>query len=61
MDIKAPIILQVSQGGSAFFAGKGHSNDNQQASITGSIAGAHHILLSQSHTVCAYKACLLGI
>jgi len=44
MDIKAPIILQVSQGGSAFFAGKGHSNDNQQASITGSIAAAHYVL-----------------
>ncbi|KAG2091646.1 uncharacterized protein F5147DRAFT_643089 [Suillus discolor] len=42
-DIKAPIILQVSQGGSAYFAGKGLSNDNQQASILGAIAAAHHI------------------
>ncbi|KAL4075546.1 hypothetical protein J3A83DRAFT_4221036 [Scleroderma citrinum] len=42
-DIKAPIILQVSQGGSAFFAGKGLADDRQQASITGSIAAAHHI------------------
>jgi fructose/tagatose bisphosphate aldolase len=42
-DIKAPIILQVSQGGSAYFAGKGLSNDKQQASITGAIAAAHHI------------------
>ncbi|KAL4075521.1 hypothetical protein J3A83DRAFT_4220728 [Scleroderma citrinum] len=42
-DIKAPIILQVSQGGSAFFAGKGIANDKQQASITGSIAAAYHI------------------
>jgi fructose-bisphosphate aldolase class II len=42
-DIKAPIILQVSQGGSAYFAGKGLANDKQQASITGAIAAAHHI------------------
>lgn len=42
-DIRAPIILQVSQGGSAYFAGKGLANDKQQASITGAIAAAHHI------------------
>ncbi|KAF7984383.1 hypothetical protein HWV62_15435 [Athelia sp. TMB] len=42
-DIKSPIILQVSQGGAAYFAGKGLANDKQQASITGAIAAAHHI------------------
>lgn len=42
-DIKSPIILQVSQGGSAYFAGKGLANDKQQASIAGAIAAAHHI------------------
>ncbi|KAI6122382.1 hypothetical protein EDD16DRAFT_783071 [Pisolithus croceorrhizus] len=42
-DIRAPIILQVSQGGSAFFAGKGLANDKQQASILGAVAAAHHI------------------
>lgn len=42
-DIKAPIIIQVSQGGSAYFAGKGLSNDHQKASILGAIAAAHHI------------------
>ncbi|TDL18595.1 hypothetical protein BD410DRAFT_793134 [Rickenella mellea] len=42
-DIKAPIILQVSQGGAAYFAGKGLANDKQQASITGAVAAAHHI------------------
>ncbi|KAN0107756.1 hypothetical protein V8E52_009845 [Russula decolorans] len=42
-DIKSPIILQVSQGGSAYFAGKGLANDKQQASITGAVAAAHHI------------------
>ena len=42
-DIKAPIILQASQGGSAYFAGKGLANDKQQASIIGAIAAAHHV------------------
>ncbi|EEP82552.1 fructose-bisphosphate aldolase, class II [Uncinocarpus reesii 1704] len=42
-DKKAPIILQMSQGGGAYFAGKGVSNSNQEASIAGSIAGAHYI------------------
>ncbi|KAJ3827246.1 hypothetical protein F5880DRAFT_1263341 [Lentinula raphanica] len=42
-DIKSPIILQVSQGGSAYFAGKGLANDKQQASIAGAKAAALHI------------------
>ncbi|KAM3460292.1 hypothetical protein MY5147_003143 [Beauveria neobassiana] len=42
-DAKSPIILQMSQGGAAFFAGKGVSNDGQSASVAGSIAGAHYI------------------
>jgi len=44
-DIKAPIIIQVSQGGSAYYAGKGLANDKQQASIAGAIAAAHHVRL----------------
>ena len=42
-DVKAPIIIQVSQGGSAYFAGKGLANDKQQASILGAVAAAHHV------------------
>jgi len=42
-DIKAPIIIQVSQGGSAYFAGKGLANDKQQASTLGAVAVAHHV------------------
>ncbi|UMY65920.1 MULTISPECIES: class II fructose-bisphosphate aldolase [unclassified Flavobacterium] len=41
--LKAPVIIQFSNGGSAFNAGKGLSNDNQRASIAGAIAGAKHI------------------
>lgn len=44
-DIKSPIIIQVSQGGAAYFAGKGLSNDKQQASIVGAISAAHHVRL----------------
>ncbi|KXL41533.1 hypothetical protein M433DRAFT_72805 [Acidomyces richmondensis BFW] len=39
----APIILQVSQGGAAYFCGKGIDNKNQEASIAGAIAAAHYI------------------
>ncbi|KAK6508402.1 Fructose-bisphosphate aldolase 1 [Arthrobotrys conoides] len=45
-DKKSPIILQTSQGGAAYFAGKGVSNSepvNQYASIQGAIAAAHYI------------------
>ncbi|KAG4104321.1 fructose-bisphosphate aldolase, class II [Neocallimastix lanati (nom. inval.)] len=42
-DIKAPIIIQFSNGGSAFYAGKGISNKNQEASILGAVAGALHV------------------
>ncbi|KAI1079709.1 fructose bisphosphate aldolase [Whalleya microplaca] len=42
-EAKSPIILQVSNGGAAFFAGKGISNEGQAASIAGSIAAAHYI------------------
>lgn len=45
-DIKSPIIIQCSQGGSAYYAGKGLPNGNQEASITGAIAAAKHV-----HTV----------
>lgn len=53
-DIKAPIIIQVSQGGSAYFAGKGLANGNQEASILGAIAAAHHVrTVAKAYGVCA--------
>ncbi|KAF6008700.1 Fructose-bisphosphate aldolase 1 [Brettanomyces bruxellensis] len=42
-DNNSPIILQTSNGGAAFFAGKGVSNENQAASIAGAVAAAHYI------------------
>ncbi|KAI9319283.1 fructose-bisphosphate aldolase [Dichotomocladium elegans] len=42
-DIKSPIIIQFSNGGAAFIAGKGVSNKNQEASIIGAVAGATYV------------------
>ena len=41
--LNSPVIIQFSNGGAGFNAGKGLSNDNQYAAISGSIAGAHHV------------------
>ena len=42
-DKNSPVILQTSQGGAAFFAGKGVDNKDQAASIAGAVAAAHYI------------------
>lgn len=42
-DMDKPIIVQFSNGGAAFYAGKALSNDGQRASIAGAIAGAQHV------------------
>ena len=42
-DLNAPVIVQLSNGGASFFAGKGLSNDGQQSAIAGGIAAAHHV------------------
>ncbi|MFW5684353.1 MAG: class II fructose-bisphosphate aldolase [Spirochaetota bacterium] len=39
----APIIIQFSNGGGHFNAGKFLDNTNERAAIAGSVAGAHHI------------------
>ncbi|WHF50697.1 class II fructose-bisphosphate aldolase [Chryseobacterium gotjawalense] len=41
--LNSPVIIQFSNGGAAFNAGKGLSNDGQKAAILGGIAGAKHI------------------
>jgi len=41
--LNSPVIIQFSNGGAGFNAGKGLGNDNQHAAISGSIAGAHHV------------------
>ncbi|MEN7546455.1 class II fructose-bisphosphate aldolase [Rapidithrix thailandica] len=44
-DLHAPVIVQFSNGGAQFFAGKGLSNENQQAAIAGAVSGARHVHL----------------
>lgn len=41
--VNSPVIIQFSNGGAQFFAGKGLPNENQEASIAGAISGAWHI------------------
>ena len=41
--LNSPVIIQFSNGGAAFNAGKGLSNDAQRSAILGGIAGARHI------------------
>ena len=41
--LNAPVIIQFSNGGAQFNAGKGLSNENEKAAILGAVAGAKHI------------------
>ncbi|TLP80948.1 class II fructose-bisphosphate aldolase [Maribacter sp. ACAM166] len=42
-NLNAPVIIQFSNGGAQFNAGKGLSNEGQKAAILGAVAGAKHI------------------
>ena len=41
--VNSPVMIQFSNGGGLFYAGKSLSNDNQAAAIQGSISGAMHV------------------
>jgi fructose-bisphosphate aldolase class II len=41
--VNSPVIIQFSNGGGIFYAGKSLSNTNQQAAIAGSVSGAMHV------------------
>lgn len=47
--VNSPVIIQFSNGGAQFIAGKGMPNDNLQGNISGGISGALHI-----HNVAKY-------
>ena len=53
--LKAPVIVQFSNGGSLFYAGKGLSNENEKATILGGISGAKHVHLMAE----AYEATVI--
>ena len=41
--MNAPVIIQFSNGGAEFYAGKGLVNDDFKASIAGAVSGARHV------------------
>ncbi len=41
--LNSPVIIQFSNGGAHYFAGKGLSNINEKAAIAGGISGAMHV------------------
>nr|WP_298794490.1 class II fructose-bisphosphate aldolase [uncultured Allomuricauda sp.] len=41
--LNSPVIVQFSNGGAQFNAGKGLSNENQRAAVQGAVAGAKHV------------------
>ncbi len=41
--VNSPVIIQLSNGGAAFFAGKGLKLDGQQAQVIGAISAAKHV------------------
>lgn len=47
--VNSPVIIQFSNGGAQFMAGKGMPNDQLQANISGAVSGALHI-----HNVAKY-------
>jgi len=42
-EINSPVIIQFSNGGGSFNAGKGLSNENEKAAVLGAAAGANHV------------------
>jgi fructose-bisphosphate aldolase class II len=43
--VNSPVIIQFSNGGGIFYAGKSLSNTDQKAAIIGSVSGAQHVHL----------------
>jgi fructose-bisphosphate aldolase class II len=42
-ELNSPVIIQFSNGGAVFNAGKGLSNEGQKAAILGAVSGAQHV------------------
>ena len=53
--LNAPVIIQFSNGGAQYFAGKGLKNDSERAAILGGVSGAKHI----HHLAEAYGATVI--
>ncbi|MBT5933886.1 class II fructose-bisphosphate aldolase [Sulfurimonas sp.] len=40
--VNSPVIIQFSNGGASYYAGKGLSNENEKSAIAGAVSGAIH-------------------
>lgn len=51
-DLNSPVIIQFSNGGAVFNAGKGLSNQGERAAILGAVSGAQHVhMLAEAYGV----------
>lgn len=51
-DVNSPVIIQFSNGGAKFFAGKALSNENERAAVAGAVSGAQHVhILAEQYGV----------
>ncbi|MCD6190967.1 MAG: class II fructose-bisphosphate aldolase [Sulfurimonas sp.] len=41
--VNSPVIIQFSNGGASYFAGKGLSNEGEKAAVAGAVAGAKYV------------------
>jgi len=51
-DVNSPVIIQFSNGGASYYAGKGLSNDSERGAIVGAVSGAIHVhMMAESYGV----------
>ena len=51
--VNSPVIIQFSNGGASYYAGKGLSNEGEQSAIAGAISGALHVhMMAELYGVC---------
>ena len=42
-EVNSPVIIQFSNGGAVFYAGKSLPNDGEHCAVAGAVSGAHHV------------------
>src|SRR5690606_16809132 len=47
--VNSPVMIQLSNGGAQFYAGKGMANDKLQACVLGAVSAAKHVHLLAEH------------
>ncbi|WP_200763751.1 class II fructose-bisphosphate aldolase [Nitrosophilus alvini] len=51
-EANSPVIIQLSNGGAHFYAGKGLDNENQKAAILGAVSAAKHVhILAEAYGI----------